>query len=90
MMFLSTASKWRIGRGSLVFPAKARAGQFWALAKGLTVLLYLPFVLRLRSVSPFTSGRFQRRSYSGSAATLKEEAVKATFSSPPRRRNAFA
>jgi hypothetical protein len=85
-MFLSTAAEWRIGDGSPVVPAKARAGQFWALTGGLTVLMSWPLVLRLRSVSPFTSGRFQHRSYCGSAATLKEEAVKATFSSPPLRR----
>lgn len=39
-------------------------------------------VLRLRSVSPFTPRGM--RSYSGSAAALEEEAVQATFSSPPR------
>jgi hypothetical protein len=38
-------------------------------------------VLRLRSVSPFIP---TGRDYSGSAAALEEEAVKATFSSPPR------
>ena len=41
-----------------------------------------PVVLRLQSVSPFTSRG--TRSYSGSAAALEEEAVQATFSSPPR------
>lgn len=41
-------------------------------------------VLRLHSVFPFTANRFQRRGYSGSAAILKEEAIKATFSPPPR------
>ena len=37
-------------------------------------------VLHLRSVSPFIP---VTRDYSGSAATLKEEATKAAFSSPP-------
>ena len=45
-------------------------------------------VLRLLSVFPFT--RACARSYSGSAAALEEEAVKATFSSPPRRPDPFA
>jgi len=49
----------------------------------------LSFVLRLQSVSPFTSGRFRRRSYSSSAAIPKEEAAQAAFSSPPRRRHRF-
>lgn len=84
-MFLSAFAEWRIGGGSSTFPAKARVGQFWALAEGLTFLMNSSVVLRLQSVSPFTSSRFRRRSYSGSAAALEEEAVKATFSSPPRR-----
>ncbi len=39
-------------------------------------------VLHLHSVFPFTPDRFRLRGYSGSAVILKEEAVKATFSSP--------
>lgn len=82
--FLSTMlSEWRIGAGSSGFPARARAGQFRASVEGLTLLMDCLVVLRLRSVSPFTDYRERQLSYSGSAATLKEEAVKATFSSPP-------
>lgn len=46
-------------------------------------------VLRLQSVSPFTTCHFRTRRYSGSAAVLKEEATKAAFSSPPHRQNDF-
>jgi len=84
-MFLSLTA----GRLSSVVPARARAGQFWAFAKALTFLMNPSFVLPLQSVSPFTSGRFRRRSYSGSADIPKEEATKAAFSSPPRRQHSF-
>ncbi len=46
-------------------------------------------VLRLQSVSAFTTYRFQPRRYSASAAVLEEEAAKAAFSSPPHRQNVF-
>ena len=82
MLFWGTFLSLAAGRLSSVVPARARAGQFRALAEALTFLMDLSFVLRLQSVSPFTSGRFRRRSYSGSAAIPKEEATKAAFSSP--------
>ena len=84
-LFLSQAAT----RPSSVVPARARAGQFRAFADSLTFLMDPTFVLHLQSVSPFTSGRFRRRSYSGSAAIPKEEATKAAFSSPPRCQHRF-
>ena len=66
----------------LGFPGKSTGGPIWGFSRRANFPHGLAVVLRLRSVSVFTSGRFQRRSYSASAATLKEEAVKATFSSP--------
>ena len=36
------------------FPARARAGHLAAAAEGLTFLMHSSFILRLRSVSPFT------------------------------------
>src|SRR6266852_3881203 len=42
-------------RLSLGFPARARADQFWVLARELTVHVDSPVVLRLQSVFPFTS-----------------------------------
>jgi len=80
--FLAPPTEWCIGYGSLGFPARARVGQFGASAKGLTLLMDRSIVLRLHSVSPFTPNHFWRRGYSGSAVILKEEAIKATFSSP--------
>jgi hypothetical protein len=82
-MFLSTPSQWHMGDVPW-FPAIARAGQFWAVAKGAN-FPHGPVVRSSSSaVSPFTSRT--SRSYSGSAAALNEEATKAAFSSPPRRR----
>lgn len=79
----------RRSAASSVVPARARAGQFRAFADSLTLRMSLTFLLRLRSVWPFTSGRFRRRSYSGSAAVPNEKATKAAFSSPSRRRHRF-
>jgi len=59
-MFLSITRPIGVSAAtSSVFPARARAGQFWAFAKALAFLMDCWVVLRLRSVSPFTSGRFQ-------------------------------
>ena len=55
--------------------------------RSITILMDSRIVFRLLSVFPFTPPRM--RSDSGSAATLEEEAAKAAFSPPLRRRNRF-
>lgn len=82
-MFLSTPGPSGVSvAASSGSPARAWVGQFWALAEGLTVLM--------DSSSFSIIDRFSLSSaetdYSGSAATLEVEAVKATFSTPPHRR----
>jgi hypothetical protein len=63
-------------------PARARAVLEGISAERLTFLMNSSVVLRLQSVSPFTPRRVAW-GYSGSADTLKAEAAKAAFSSPP-------
>ena len=64
------------------FPGKSSGGPILGFSCGTNYPHGLVVVLRLRPVSPFHDAPFPTRRYSGSAATLKEEAVKATFSSP--------
>ncbi len=72
-----------------VFPARARASHLEASAVAANFPHVVVVVLRLQSVSAFTTYRFQPRRYSASAAVLEEEAAKAAFSSPPHRQNVF-
>jgi hypothetical protein len=74
-----------LSRLSSGFPARAWTDPDGAFAEELTSLMDSRVVLVLLSVSPFTSRGM--RGYSGSAAALEEEAVQATFSSPPRCRS---
>lgn len=85
-MFLSTFAEWRIGGGSPAVPAKARAGQFWALTGGLTFLMDSSVVLRLRAVSPFTSGRFRHEATPVLLLPLKKRPLRQRSLHRPRRR----
>jgi hypothetical protein len=85
--FLSTVlSEWCIGGGFLGFPGKSTGRPFGGRSRGANS----PHGLVVRSpsslVSSFIRVRFLAPSYSDSAAALKEEAIKAMFSSPPHRR----
>ena len=80
------SSRWGMFLSGLAafhrFPGKGSGGPILGFSCGANFPHVLVVVLRLRSVSPFYDAPFPTRRYSGSAATLKEEAAKATFSSP--------
>jgi hypothetical protein len=71
------------------FPARARAGQFWASAEGLTSPMDSPVVLRLRSVFPFTTRRFPRAATPVLLLPLKRRPLRPRSPHPPRRQNDF-
>jgi hypothetical protein len=82
-MFLSGLAAFRR------FPGKSSGGPIWGFRCGANFPHVLVVVLRLRSVSPFTTCRFQRAATPVLLLPLKRRPLRQRSPHPPRRPNDF-